>query len=113
MAESVVDDQLWEEFHEVVNMSSRELADWLRTRGAGLDTEEVPDRAGPAVGRQVLDVLGRRRTDVTPADVEVMTAVVQRVREQRGPEPSPRAGDDGWRHSLMDLGHDPLRDGGS
>jgi hypothetical protein len=110
MAETVVDDELWQEFHEAVNMSSRELADWLRTRGAGMDVEEVPDRAGPAIGRQVVDVLGRRRTDLSPADLDVMTAVVDRVRAQRGDEPSPAAGSDEWRHALMDLGHDPLRE---
>ena len=26
-----VDDDLWQEFHTVVNMTSRELEDWLRT----------------------------------------------------------------------------------
>ena len=30
-----VDDELWDEFHRVVNMTSRELGDWLRTRDAG------------------------------------------------------------------------------
>ncbi|GAA1479144.1 DUF3140 domain-containing protein [Nocardioides aestuarii] len=110
MADSIVTDELWQEFHDAVNMSSRELADWLRERGAGIDTEEVPDRAGPAVGRQVLDILGRRRVDVTRADAIVMAGVVQRVHDQRGADAVPRAGDAAWRHSLMDFGHDPLRD---
>lgn len=34
MAETV-DDELWDEFHRVVNMTSRELEDWRRTRDAG------------------------------------------------------------------------------
>jgi hypothetical protein len=33
-----VDDALWEEFHRVVNMSSRELLEWLRTRSADEQT---------------------------------------------------------------------------
>jgi hypothetical protein len=35
--------------------------------------------------------------------------VVDRIRAQRGEQPSSTAGDTGWRHSLMDLGHDPLK----
>jgi hypothetical protein len=31
MAESRVSDELWNEFHQLVNMTSRELEDWLRT----------------------------------------------------------------------------------
>ena len=34
MAQSAVDDELWEEFHRVVNMTSRELEEWLRTHSA-------------------------------------------------------------------------------
>ena len=30
MAQTEVDDDLWQEFHDVVNMTSRELRDWLR-----------------------------------------------------------------------------------
>jgi hypothetical protein len=109
MAETHVDDELWEQFHEAVNMTSRALADWLRESEAGTDAEQLPDRAGPGVGRQVLAVLGQRRADLTPDDAAVMAGVVDRVRNQRGDEPEPTAGDAAWRHRLMDLGHDPLK----
>ena len=42
-----VDDELWNEFHQYVNMNSRELEDWLRERSAGEDAEAVP-HAHPA-----------------------------------------------------------------
>lgn len=109
MARTHVDDDLWQEFHDVVNMTSRELADWLRESEAGTDTEDLPDRAGPAAGRQVLAILGKRRADLTAVDAEVMAGVVDRIHTQRGEEPEPTAGDAAWRHHLMDLGHDPLK----
>jgi len=109
MAESHVDDELWEEFHQAVNMTSRELGDWLRESEAGTGTEQLPDQAGSAVGRQVLAILGKRRADLTTDDAAVMAAVVDRVRTERGDEPEPTAGDAAWRHRLMDLGHDPLK----
>ncbi|WP_197322060.1 DUF3140 domain-containing protein [Saccharomonospora sp. NB11] len=102
-------DELWDEFHRVVNMTSRELAEWLRTRSADTDDEELPDRAGPHLGRRVLDILGKRKTDLQPDDLEVMRRVVDRVHGQRRDDLEPTAGDVRWRHRLMTIGHDPLK----
>lgn len=109
MAQSQVSDEVWDEFHRAVNMSSATLQDWLMERGADETSEEVPDRAGPDIGRGVLAVLRKRRTDVTSDDVEVMERVIARVRGLRGEDRAPTAGDDDWRHRLMDVGHDPLQ----
>lgn len=105
----MVDDTLWDEFHTVVNMTSRELSDWLRTRDAGEEAEEVPDRAGTPTGREVLAVLGKRRGDLTDEDERVMALVVDRVRAQRRDDLEPVAGQAAWRHRLMTIGHDPLK----
>jgi uncharacterized protein DUF3140 len=108
-----VDDELWAEFHRVVNMSSRELSEWLRTRDAGEEVEELPDRAGTPTGQLVLAILGKRRQDLTPHDTDVMRRVVDRVHAQRRDDLEPTAGQAGWRHRLMSLGHDPLKPAGS
>ena len=104
-----VDDELWQEFHTVVNMTSRELEDWLRTRSADEDEEELPDQAGTPTGRHVVQILGKRRGDLTEDDARVMRRVVERVRAQRRDDLEPTAGDAAWRHRLMSLGHDPLK----
>jgi uncharacterized protein DUF3140 len=109
MAETIVDDELWDDFHRVVNMTSRELRDWLMTEGAGEETETEPDHAGPPLGHQVLAILGKRRSDLTPDDVAVMDKVVDKVMSQRGVDLEPTAGQAHWRHRLMDIGHDPLK----
>lgn len=110
MAETDVDDDLWQQFHDVVNMTSRELRDWLATDASGPDSEALPDQAGDDVSRTVLDILGKRRTDLTGDDAAVMRRVVEEVMAARGAEPESVAGDTGWRHRLMSLGHDPLKD---
>jgi hypothetical protein len=109
VANSNVSEDLWDEFHVVVNMTSRELDDFLRADAAGEDSEQLPDQAGSPTGQQVLHILGKRRSDVTDEDISVMEAVVGTIRAERGDEPEPTAGDDAWRHRLMSLGHDPLR----
>lgn len=109
MAEEKVTDELWNEFHTLVNMTSRELVDWLRTQSASEDAEQLPDQAGRSLGQRVAAILSKRRSDLTDDDVHAMTKVVETVRRERGEEPEPTAGDEHWRHKLMDIGHDPLK----
>ena len=112
MAESHISDELWQEFHTVVNMTSRELADWLRTEATGEEGVLVEADATPPeleVGEQVVAILGKRRTDLTPDDVDTMQQVVDQVRTIRGDEPEPETYDDEVRHLLMSFGHDPLK----
>ena len=104
-----VSDEVWDDFHTVVNMTSRELAEWLRTESATEETEELPDQVGPETGRRVVQILGKRRLDLTEDDVAVMRRVIDTVRSQRVPELDPKAGDDQWRRHLMDVGHNPLK----
>ncbi|NKY49732.1 DUF3140 domain-containing protein [Nocardia vermiculata] len=110
MADTEVDDQLWDEFHQLVNMSSRQLSEWLRTTGGYTETETLPDHAGPELGRRILAILGKRRTDVDTDDIAVMRTAVDRITAAIGPdaEDEPRAGSDRWRRRLMSMGHDPL-----
>jgi hypothetical protein len=106
---ATVDDELWDEFHRVVNMSSRELREWLMTDSAGEEAEVEPDHAGTPTGREVLEILGKRRSDLTEADVRAMASVVERVHQQRRDDLEPTAGQAAWRHKLMRIGHDPLK----
>lgn len=104
-----VDDELWDEFHRVVNMTSRELQEWLATDVADEDSEPDPRRAASPGGREVLAVLGKRRRDLDRADVECMRAVVAHVHEARRDDLEPVAGQAAWRRDLMRIGHDPLK----
>ena len=104
-----VETELWDEFHRVVNMSSRELSEWLRTRSADENAEEVPDHAGTQTGQHVLSILQKRRVDLTDDDERIMRKVVDRVHAERRDDLEPTAGQENWRHRLMTLGHDPLK----
>lgn len=109
MADQHVSDELWQEFHRVVNMTSPELSDWLRAQSAQEETEALPDQAGTSLGQRVLGVLGKRRSDVTGDDVAAMTKVVDIIHRERRDDLEPTAGDDHWRRKLMSIGHDPLK----
>jgi Protein of unknown function (DUF3140) len=109
MAQDKISDEMWDEFHLVVNMTSRELNEWLRTSAAGEDAEELPDQAGRSLGQRVAAILAKRRSDLTDDDIDAMTKVVDTVRSERREDLEPVAGDERWRHRLMSVGHDPLK----
>ena len=119
----VVDQNLWDGFHRLVNMSSPELRDWLRTSAAEPDREWLPDQAGEPLGRRVPRILSKRLRDLTAADAAAMRQAVARIERLLFEEAGARAdaaGSDGadstgtvggqaWRHRLMSPGHDPLK----
>ncbi|MFP3713177.1 DUF3140 domain-containing protein [Isoptericola variabilis] len=110
MTGAEISDELWQDFHDVVNMTSRELQEWLATDASPVGSDALPDQAGTERSRAVLEILGKRRTDLTPDDAVVMRSVVEEVQAARGPDMESTAGDAAWRHRLMSLGHDPLKD---
>lgn len=109
MTDALELDALWENFHRVVNMTSQELAAWLRVRDADENAEPLPDEAGSPTGQHVLAILQKRRTDLTDDDIRVMYRVVDTVTAQTELENEPEAEDTRRRHRLMTIGHDPLK----
>ncbi|MGW0828122.1 DUF3140 domain-containing protein [Streptomyces sp. NPDC002845] len=109
MTDALELDALWDEFHRVVNMTSQELAAWLRVRYAGEETEPLPEEPGSPTGQHVLAILQKRRTDLTDDDIRVMYKVVDMVTSQRDLENEPEADETRRRHRLMTVGHDSLK----
>ena len=96
-------------------MTAKELRAWLGTdesqsvgwKGAdGACAESV----GHASGRRIAEILGKRRTRLTDEDYAHMRKTVGFVRRHRAQEPANRY-TSRWRYSLMNWGHDPLKDG--
>ncbi|MEU6141899.1 DUF3140 domain-containing protein [Streptomyces sp. NPDC047081] len=109
MTDALELDALWEDFHRVVNMTSQELAAWLRVSDADETTEPLPEHAGTPTGQHVLAILQKRRTDLTEDDIQVMYEVVDEVTAQTDVENEPEAEETRRRHRLMTVGHDPLK----
>jgi Protein of unknown function (DUF3140) len=103
---------LWQEFHQTVNMTSDELRTWLLTDASGEDAFPADPGLGiPEFGRSVLELLRKRKTDLTSDDLSVMEEVADYVAERRANPPAAGERDETWRRSLMAVGHDPLRPG--
>ena len=99
------------EFREAVNMSAAELQQWLQTpesKAVGFKDEDGAESVGHASGRRIIELLGKRARDLDADDLAHMRKVVGYVHRhlaQRPKDPEHSR----WRASLMNWGHDPMR----
>jgi hypothetical protein len=103
-------ERAWKSFHEAVNMTSQELRDWLLTESSGEESfTPEPDLGLPDLGRRVVEILGKRKVDLTSDDADVMRRVSDYVADREANRPAEGMRHDQWRRSLMTVGHDPLK----
>ena len=102
--------ETWESFHDLVNMTSPELRDWLMNTPDGVDTyAPEPDIDIHALGLQVLQIKQKRRTDLSGTDLDTMREVIDLIEGRLQNPPEADIQDEPWRDTLLTLGHDPLR----
>lgn len=107
-------DQIYADFKEAVNMAPAELEKFLETdesQEVGQKKNGSDESVGHDSGRKIVAIKRKKKADLTDDDYAHMKKVigyVHRHLKQGGPdkdvEHSP------WRYSLMNWGHDPLKD---
>jgi hypothetical protein len=100
--------QTYRAFKHVVNMSAASLARWLGTdesRSVG----DGPAAAGHPSGRRIVELLHTKKADLTDADYAHMHEVIGYVTRRLAQRPDGDVRDTRWRWSLMNRGHDPLK----
>jgi len=105
-------DDVWDDWETAVNMTRRELEEWLD----GDESKEVGQKQGGGEstghesGRRIVDLLDTKKADLTDDDVAHMKKVVGYVHRHLAQKPAHDVEDSRWRYSLMNWGHDPLKD---
>ncbi|BCJ61272.1 DUF3140 domain-containing protein [Micromonospora endophytica] len=106
-------DQTYREFTEAVNMKPGELSTWLETEESKHVGWRKGSKGGESVGhqsgRRIIDLLRRKRDQLTEADYKHMRKVVGYVRRHMAQRPSGDVRATRWRYSLMNWGHDPVK----
>jgi hypothetical protein len=105
---------VYRRFLEAVNMVPQELEDWLETeesRKVGFRRDGC-ESVGHASGRRIVQILRTQVEYLDGADYAHMRKVVGFVRRHlaQGPHEEWRVPTSRWRYSLMNWGHDPLKD---
>lgn len=107
-------EEIRRKFHKVVNMAPEEIEDWLETaesRKVGFK-RDGGESVGHASGRRIVGILRTPEEDLDGGDYAHMRKVVGFVARHRaqGPHEEYRIPTSRWRYSLMNWGHDPLRE---
>ncbi|MFG5121480.1 DUF3140 domain-containing protein [Methylorubrum sp. POS3] len=107
--------EIWTEFKEAVNMTASSLEKFLESdesqsvgqkKGGG-------EATGHKEGRRIVEILHKKKADLSDDDYSHMKKVVgyiHRHLKQGGPDEKEKIKDSPWRLSLMNWGHDPLKD---
>jgi len=105
--------RIYEDFNEAVNMTPKELEDWLETdesRDVGFTHEGESEAVGHKSGRRIVEIRHGKKAELDDDDYAHMKTVVGYVHrhlEQGGPADDKEHSR--WRWSLMNWGHDPLK----
>ena len=108
--------QIRADFAEAVNMAPAALETWLETDDSkrvgwkGEDGEGSGESVGHKSGRHIIAIKRTKQGDLTAADYAHMKKVVGYVRRHMAQGPAKDREQSDWRYSLMNWGHDPLKD---
>ena len=105
------EEQVIQEFGEAVNMTPKELEDWLGTdesKSVG-QSDGGGESKGHESGRRIVEILDKKKSDYTDDDIDHMRRVVSYVHRHQSQKPSGHVEDSNWRYSLLNWGHDPLK----
>ena len=100
-----------DEFHQVVNMTSKELESWLNTdESQEVGQKDGDDEAiGHKSGRRIVELLQKKKADYSDDDLSHMKKVISYVHRHSAQKPSSNIENSRWRYSLKNWGHDPLK----
>lgn len=110
-------EQAWRDFGEAVNMTPAALDEWLdsddskRVGWKGADGKGSGESVGHHSGKRIVEIRRKKKAELTDDDYAHMRKVVGYVHRhlaQHGPARDKEHSD--WRYSLMNWGHDPLKD---
>lgn len=102
-----------QEFHKLVNMTAGQLDKWLQTEHSmesGQKKDGASESTGHEMGREIVAILHKKKSELDDADVAHMTKVVGYIKRHLAQRPDGDITETTWRYSLMNWGHDPTKD---
>ncbi|GGG57619.1 DUF3140 domain-containing protein [Hymenobacter glacieicola] len=106
--------EVYAEFKRDVNMTAAEIEKWLKTEESQSVGQDSGDGTsiGHHSGERIVEILRKKKADLTEADEQHMHKVHSYVSRHlaQGPQNQNEVETSRWRYSLMNWGHDPLKD---
>lgn len=108
--------QVRKDFREAVNMPPARLEKWLdsdeskRVGWKGEDGKGSGESVGHKSGKRIVAIKRKKQADLTDDDYAHMKKVIAYVARHSKQRPKGDVKDSDWRYSLLNWGHDPLKD---
>jgi predicted transglutaminase-like cysteine proteinase len=114
MSDDLDRDEIYSDFTDAVNMAPKELEDWLETD----ESKSVGDSDGGEStchrsGRRIVKIKRTKKDELSDDQLRHMKKVIGYVNRHLAQRPDGDVEDSAWRYSLMNWGHDPLKEDGS
>ena len=100
------------DFHALVNMDADEILAWLdgaESRAVGWTRPGETESVGRQSGRMIAAILGLAEAALDEEDYRHMRKTIGFIRRHKAQEPA-NIVTSRWRWSLMNWGHDPLKE---
>ena len=105
--------EAYRDFTQAVNMAPQALSQWLdsdESKAVG-QKDGKSESVGHQMGRTIVALTGKKKSDLDERDVADMKKVVGYVHRHLAQQPGKEdIKTSRWRYSLMNWGHDPLKD---
>ncbi len=102
-------DEIWDEWRAAVNMTAKQLEDWLGTSESQSVGQGEGESTGHRSGRRIVEILRSKKAELDDDDAAHMRKVVGYVHRHLAQRPDGDVSETRWRYSLMNWGHDPLK----
>jgi len=103
-------DDIYDTFYDRVNMAPKELEEWLDTEESkSVGDNDDGESTGHRSGRRIVEIKRTNKDDLTDNQFEHMNKVNGYISRHLAQRPDGDVEDTDWRYSLMNWGHDPLK----
>ncbi|WP_156777243.1 DUF3140 domain-containing protein [Erythrobacter sp. NAP1] len=104
-------DEIFDTFYDRVNMQPKELEEWLETEESkSVGDNDDGESTGHRSGRRIVEIKRTNKDDLTESQFEHMNKVGNYIKRHLSQRPDGGVEETDWRYSLMNWGHDPLKD---
>lgn len=105
-------DEIYREFNDKVNMSPKELEEWLQTdeaKSSGQGSERGKS-TGYQSGEKIVRIKHKKKAELSESDYKHMQKVNGYIARHRAQQPDKDIQTSTWRYSLKNWGHDPCKE---
>lgn len=112
MSLEAADKEAVSEFKEAVNMTAKQIENWLETdesKKVGYKDDDGGESIGHQSGKHIVKILEKKQGEYTADDFKFMKKVTGYVHRHLAQKPDGDVSETNWRYSLMNWGHDPVK----